>query len=160
MFNNALLKQLAAELVRRNETVAVAESVTAGLLQAALASAEDATAFFQGGMTVYNITQKLRHLHIDPTNAIRCNCVSEDIAAQMATGILHNFGSHWGIGITGYAVPIPGHDMHQLYACYAIAAKSGVVGQHTVYKEAAQPLDVQLFYVDNILQSFEKILRR
>ena len=51
------------------ETIAVAESLTAGLLQFALAAAEGASGYFQGGITVYNLGQKSRHLHIDPIDA-------------------------------------------------------------------------------------------
>lgn len=69
-----ILKEL---FIKANETVAVAESVTAGLLQLAFSSADFATKYFQGGITVYNIGQKSRHLLIDPIHAIECNCVSK-----------------------------------------------------------------------------------
>lgn len=49
------LKSIQKQLVNRKETLAVVESVTAGSLQAAFSLAENATEFFQGGLTVYNI---------------------------------------------------------------------------------------------------------
>jgi nicotinamide-nucleotide amidase len=49
-------------LMKKKNTIAVAESVTSGNIQAVLSLAKDATAFFQGGITVYNIGQKCRHL--------------------------------------------------------------------------------------------------
>jgi len=157
MFNEHLLKQVAAGLLRRQETIAVAESVTAGLLQAAFASMENATVFFQGGMTVYNITQKVKHLQVDPIKAIRCNAVAEEIAAQMAMGVLHHFGSHWGIGITGYAAPLPGHEAQQLYACCAIAHKDGTLSTFILRAGMDKPLQVQLFYVEGIMQKLSAL---
>jgi len=157
MFNEHLLKQVAARLQARHETIAVAESVTAGLLQAAFAAMENATVFFQGGMTVYNITQKVKHLQVNPITAIRCNAVAEEIAAQMAMGILHHFGSHWGIGITGYAAPLPGHEDQQLYACCAIVNKPGMLSTFTLQTGIAEPLQVQLFYVDGIMQKLSAL---
>ena len=57
-------------LIKKKNTIAVAESVTAGNLQAVFSLAKDATAFFQGGITAYNIGQKCRHLLVEPTHAI------------------------------------------------------------------------------------------
>ena len=56
-------------LIRRNETLAVGESVTSGILQTAFATAMDASKFYQGGITAYNLGQKSRHLHINSIHA-------------------------------------------------------------------------------------------
>src|SRR5205809_1610359 len=110
MFDKITLQEAADILFRKHYTLAVAESVTAGLLQAAFAAAENATAFFQGGITAYNTKQKYMHLHVDILHAVSCNCVSDAIASQMASGVSKSFLSNWGIGVTGYASPLPGHD--------------------------------------------------
>ena len=80
MFDKQTLQAVADHLSRHHQTIAVAESVTAGFLQAALASAENASTFFQGGITAYNIHQKYAHLHVDLPHAIVCNCVSGQVA--------------------------------------------------------------------------------
>lgn len=151
MFNKTVLQEIAAILLRKQYTIAAAESVTAGLLQAALASAENATVFFQGGITAYNAKQKYRHLHVDVLHAVSCNGVSASIASEMALGISRAFSSDWGIGITGYASPLPEHDMDPLYAFYAISFKDEIVKAGEMMAESEEPFQVQLKYVHSIL---------
>jgi nicotinamide-nucleotide amidase len=59
MFNSKNIQQIADLLTSQGQSIAVAESVTAGLLQNAFSSAERASEFFEGGMTVYNIKSKI-----------------------------------------------------------------------------------------------------
>ena len=159
MFNKTVLQEIADILFRKHDTVAVAESVTAGLLQSAFASANNATVFFQGGITAYNAKQKYTHLHVDVLHAVSCNCVSESIAAEMAMGASRSFLSDWGIGITGYASPLPGHDMDPLYAFYAINFKDEIVKVGEIMAEPAEPFQVQLKYVNSILLGFLDALK-
>jgi nicotinamide mononucleotide (NMN) deamidase PncC len=67
-------------MLRSNQTVSVAESVTSGHIQAALSRAEFAMKFFQGGITAYNLGQKYRHLQVEPIHAQFTNFVSERVA--------------------------------------------------------------------------------
>lgn len=159
MFNKTVLKEVADILFRKDYSVAVAESVTAGLVQAAFASANNATVFFQGGITVYNARQKYKHLHVDLANAISCNCVSEVIATDMALAVSRSFSSDWGIAITGYASSLPGHDMNPLYAFYAISFKDEIVKAGEIMAEPAEPLQVQLAYVNSLLVHFLEQLK-
>lgn len=54
--NDPVRDHIKTILIERKQTVAVAESVTAGLLQVRLSLAENAREFFQGGITAYNVT--------------------------------------------------------------------------------------------------------
>src|SRR6185369_11809978 len=92
-------------LIRRRESIAVAESVTAGLSQHALAAVENASLFFQGGITAYNLGQKARYLHLDPIHADAFDCVSGKVAVEMAVNVCELFKSDWGLSVTGYAAP-------------------------------------------------------
>ena len=56
--DDQVIDQIKNILIDRGETIAVAESLTSGHLQVALASAENASEFFQGGITVYNLGQR------------------------------------------------------------------------------------------------------
>jgi PncC family amidohydrolase len=159
MFNKTVLQEIAGIMIRKQYSIAVGESVTAGLLQAALASAENATVFFQGGITAYNVKQKYSHLHVDVLHAVSCNCVSGTVAAEMALGAGRSFSSNWGIGITGYASPLPGHDMDPLYAFYAISFRDEVVKTGEMTVEAGEPFKVQLHYVNSILQDLLDALK-
>lgn len=78
-------------MIGRHKTIAIAESVTSGHLQAAFSLADNAAFFYQGGITTYNLGQKTRHLHVEPIHAELCNCVSELVAGQMAVGVAKKF---------------------------------------------------------------------
>ena len=158
MFDKIILQDAADILYRKHHTLSVAESFTAGLLQLAFASAENATAFFQGGITAYNAKQKYTHLHVDLLHAISCNSVSETIASELALGVSRSFSSHWGIGITGYASALPGHDMNPLYAYYAFSFKNDIVKAGEITCENKEPFQVQLHYVNSILKEFLDLL--
>jgi len=60
------LEHIKDYMLQHFETLAVAESVTSGHLQAAFSSADQATNFFQGGITAYNVGQKARQLCYKP----------------------------------------------------------------------------------------------
>ena len=121
MYDGQVINSIKEILVKRRQTIAVAESVTAGHLQAALASAENASQFFQGGITAYNLGQKSRHLKIEPIHAESCNCVSDKVAIEMAYEVARLFSCDWGIAITGYAAPVPKYSIDELFAYYAIS---------------------------------------
>lgn len=149
-FHQAAIQSIRKQLLLRKETLAVAESVTSGLLQAAFSSADEAMNFFQGGMTAYNIGQKCRYFRIDPIHAIACDCVSGQIAEYMAKGVCELFSSQWGIGITGFATPVP-QSGHQTFACYAICFNNEIRVSKTIEVRDKAPLDTQLSYVNAIL---------
>ncbi len=159
MFDRIALQETGDFLFRQHYTVAVAESVTAGLLQTAFAAAENATSFFQGGITAYNAKQKYTHLQVNILDAISCNCVSQAVASEMALGVSKSFLSDWGIGVTGYSSALPGHKMSKLYAYFAIGFHNEIVEADKLISEIEDPLQVQLKYVNTILNTFMKHLR-
>jgi nicotinamide-nucleotide amidase len=86
-------------------TLAVAESLTSGRLQARIGAISGASEFFLGGITAYSLDQKVRHLGVDRAAAAAVNSVSAAVAEQMACGACALFGSDLGISTTGYAEP-------------------------------------------------------
>ncbi len=158
MFDPALLQTIKQCLESGGQTIAVAESVTSGLLQAALSTAEEATKFFQGGLTAYNIGQKCRHLDVNPIHAQSCNCVSERMARDMACSVATRFTADWGIGVTGYATPVPESD-GAVFAFASIARDGQVV--RTVRLEAGdrRAFDAQQHYVHRILEALVDVLK-
>jgi nicotinamide-nucleotide amidase len=159
LFNKQKVELIRTQLISLNETVAVAESVTAGLLQLALASAEEASRFFQGGITAYNVGQKTLQLDVEPIHALAVNCVSESIAIQMALNVCRRFRSHWGIGVTGYAAPVPESD-NEVFAWFAIAHQGKVVHVARTEGMAGSVLNNQSVFVNSILKDFETVVSR
>jgi len=157
--NESNLSDIGKTLLATHQTIAVAESVTAGHLQVALSLAENAINFFQGGITTYNIGQKARHLHIEPIHAQTCNCVSEKVAMEMAVNVCHLFLSDWGIAITGYASPVPEQNIKELFAIYAICNKTTIVSHGTIKPEDdGDPVSVRHQYVNKLLEIFKNTI--
>ena len=98
-------KLLGVLLEARGARIAVAESLTAGLLQAAVASVSGASAYFAGGLTAYTLEQKVRQLGVDREHAASVGCVSEVVAQQMAVGVAERFQVSVAAATTGFAEP-------------------------------------------------------
>jgi nicotinamide-nucleotide amidase len=159
MYDQDTLLVIREQLLARSETLAVAESVTAGSLQMAFASATNASAFFQGGITTYNIGQKTRHLNVEPIEAMACNAVSKNVAETMAMNAAKLFISDWGIAITGYAAPLPEQGVTDLFAYFCISYKGQCLLTESITAEKQDPLQVQTHYVNKILTNFADLLK-
>lgn len=150
--------QIGIFLKKRDQTIAIAESVTAGQLQTSFSFADNAMDFFQGGITVYNLGQKSKHLGIDPIHAMHTNCVSEQIASAMALEVARLFNSHWGIAITGYATPVPEKNIKDLFACFAISRNSTIQVCKTLEAPNHDPLTVRQYYISYLLDKLLQLL--
>lgn len=94
-------------LTERGETVAVAESLTGGLVVAALISVPGASAVVRGGVVAYMTDLKASLLDVDPVLLAREGAVHPDVAAAMARGAASRLGATYGLATTGVAGPDP-----------------------------------------------------
>jgi nicotinamide-nucleotide amidase len=147
-------------MLKNKQTLSAAESVTSGHLQAALSLADGASDFFQGGITVYNLGQKTRHLDVDPIMALSCNCVSPETARQMTCHVTALFISNWGISITGYAAPVPELEIKDLFAFYAISFEGKIKAEGKLTSAKTNILDVQVGYTNAMLEAFANVLNK
>jgi nicotinamide-nucleotide amidase len=106
-------------------TLAVAESVTCGRVQARIGAIPGASEFFLGGITAYSLEQKVRHLGVDHAVAEPVNAVSDEVAMQMARGVCALFGARLGLATTGYAEPSKEWKISCPRAWWAIAHELG-----------------------------------
>jgi len=155
--DTSLLKSISEILLAKKESVAVAESVTSGLVQFLFSNAPDAARFFQGGITAYNLGQKSRHLHVNPLHADEVNCVSSRVATELAFGARKLFCSDWALAITGYASPMPASD-DKLFAFYAITYADEVKKEGKIIPESSEPTLVQQEYANIVLSEFSKLI--
>lgn len=156
LYNLDLLNGIKDAMVEKQMTLSVAESVTSGHLQAAFSAATEASRFFQGGITVYNAGQKCRHLNIEPIYALKEDCVSENVASQMALEVNKLFLSDIGIGITGYASVVPETGIHELYAFFAIARQNRVVLTKKIMSTKNDSVAAQLDYTQQVVSCFSE----
>lgn len=101
----------ADELVRVltdcRQTVATAESLTAGLLTATIAGVPGASRVLRGGLVVYATDLKATLAGVDRHTLDADGPVAPTTAAQLAEGARKRCGADWGIGLTGVAGPDP-----------------------------------------------------
>jgi len=110
-------QQVHAGLLARGETVAAAESLTAGLFCATLASVPGASATLRGGAVVYATDLKTTLAGVPADLLAASGPVSEPTAAALAEGIRRRCTATWGVGLTGVACPDPvdGHGPGRVY---------------------------------------------
>ncbi|MER5460664.1 CinA family protein [Streptomyces sp. NPDC002668] len=115
-----------ALLAERGETLAVAESLTGGLVAAELTSVPGASKSFRGSVTAYATTLKREVLRVDGTLLAERGAVDPEVARQMAAGVRDVLGAGWGIATTGVAGPEPqdGQPVGTVYV--AVAGPNGV----------------------------------
>lgn len=106
-------------------SLAVAESLTCGHLQARIGAESGASGFFAGGVTAYSLEQKVSLLAVDRAVAAAVDCVSDDVARQMARGVCKLFGTDLGAATTGYAEADPAKGIFSPSACWALARRDG-----------------------------------
>lgn len=94
-----------ALLLRRGATVAVAESLTGGLLGAALTETPGSSATFRGGLIVYATELKAALAGVPQPLLDAEGPVSAHVAAALAAGARDRLGSSYGVGVTGVAGP-------------------------------------------------------
>ena len=98
-----------AELVEvlgaAGQTVAAAESLTAGLFTAAVASVPGSSAVLRGGLVVYATDLKATLAGVDPDRLATDGPVSASTAVALALGARSRCGADWGVGLTGVAGP-------------------------------------------------------
>ena len=101
-------------------TLAVAESLTAGQVQARIASVSGASEYFLGGVTAYTLEQKVKLLGVNRAHAKSVDSVSQRVAVEMAAGAIRLFGADLAVATTGYAEPAPKQKVRTPQAWWAL----------------------------------------
>jgi nicotinamide-nucleotide amidase len=98
-------EQIAAKLIERKQTIAVAESSTGGLISAALLAVPGASAYFIAGGVIY--TRDARRILMEiPDDAMRgIRSASEPYAKLLASQIRQRCSTDWGLSETGATGP-------------------------------------------------------
>ena len=98
-------EDLVARLTTAGQTVAVAESLTGGLVAAALTEVPGASVVVRGGVVAYATELKARVLGVDAVLLAQRGAVDADVAGQMASGVRSLMGATYGLATTGVAGP-------------------------------------------------------
>jgi nicotinamide-nucleotide amidase len=96
-----------AALAALGQTLAVAESLTGGLLAATVVDVPGASAVFRGGLVVYATDLKASLGGVDAALLAERGPVDPDVARELARGAAVRCGADWGLATTGVAGPDP-----------------------------------------------------
>ncbi len=102
---DALAARIAARLIARKETVAVAESSAGGLIAAALLAVPGASAYFLGGAVIYTVTAREALLGVTKADMTGLRPASEPYARLLSGRMREKFASTWAIAETGATGP-------------------------------------------------------
>jgi nicotinamide-nucleotide amidase len=119
--------QLVARLTELHETLACAESLTAGLVAATVADTPGASAVLLGGVVAYAAEVKTRLLDVPAQLVARVGTVDPAVAVAMAEGVRRRLGATWGLATTGVAGPGPSEGKPAGTVHVAVAGPSGTV---------------------------------
>ena len=92
-------------LTAAGSTVAVAESLTGGLVGAALSELPGSSAAFRGGLEVYATDLKASLAGVPEQVLAEHGAVSPQTAQALAVGVRERLGATYGVGLTGVAGP-------------------------------------------------------
>ncbi|MER5737677.1 MULTISPECIES: CinA family protein [unclassified Streptomyces] len=121
-------------LAERGQTLAVAESLTGGLVAAELTGVPGASRGFLGSVTAYATPLKHRLLGVEAGLLGERGAVDPEVAAQMARGVRDRLGADWGMATTGVAGPDPqdGQPVGTVYVAVAGPATTGAAAGKVV----------------------------
>jgi nicotinamide-nucleotide amidase len=120
------LAHLAIQLLTASgRTVAVAESLTGGLVTGALTSIAGASVVVRGGVVAYATELKAKLLGVPADLLVRQGPVDPDVAAAMADGVRRLLGATFGVATTGVAGPGPADGKPQGTVFVAVAGPAG-----------------------------------
>lgn len=113
----------------RGVMIATAESCTGGMVAAALTDIPGSSAVVDRGMVTYTNAAKVEMLGVSPETLDAFGAVSEETAAEMATGALHHSHAQMAVAITGIAGPGRSDHKPEGRVCFGLADAKGVTTQ-------------------------------
>ena len=124
-----------AQLTRRGERVALAESCTGGMVAEMLTSVSGSSQVFDLGVVAYADEVKAGIVGVPPNLLVAHGAVSEPVARALADGIRRLGRATWGIGITGIAGPTGGTDEKPVGTVWmALSGPGGTQALHRVFR--------------------------
>jgi nicotinamide-nucleotide amidase len=120
---------LIADLTIRQQSIATAESLTAGLLAATLAGVPGASEVLRGGLVTYTEHTKILLAGVAPQILADVGPVAAPTARALAVGARQRCEASWGVGLTGVAGPEPhgGHDVGTVFLGLAGPGATGAI---------------------------------
>lgn len=153
-----VVKRLHDHLRRRDESLAVAESCTGGLLGGAITGVPGSSDVFEGGILAYSNRMKREQLGVSGGTLKSQGAVSELTAREMVQGLRRKLAVDVGVAVTGIAGPTGGTDEKPVGLVYTgIAHGQGIRICRSVFE--GDRSEVRLRTVESALNLLNETLR-
>jgi nicotinamide-nucleotide amidase len=122
------------ELARRGETLAVAESLTGGLIGKRITDTPGSSRYLLVDVVAYSNDCKASFLGVLEASLEKHGAVSEVVCSEMAAGIRQRTGATYGLATTGIAGPSGGRDDKPVgLTYYGLSWEGGIDVRHRVF---------------------------
>ncbi|MDR0907638.1 MAG: CinA family protein [Rikenellaceae bacterium] len=145
---------VAQMLTEREKTLAVAESCTGGRIASLFTAMPGASAYFLCGVVSYSNSAKMDILGVEATALEQYGAVSQQVAEEMAQGVLDISDADYAIATTGIAGPTGGTPEKPVGTVWiAVASREGVVARKMQFgTQRAQNIEQASFAAINQLR--------
>ena len=151
--------QLIENAIQSGLIITTAESCTGGMVAAALTDIPGSSAAFERGFITYSNSAKVEMLGVTQASLKAFGAVSEQVAAEMATGALAHSKAQLAVSITGIAGPGGSEHKPEGRVCFALADASGVIVKETVEFGALGRDNVRIAACDHALARLLDVLQ-
>lgn len=150
-------QEIVEHLTARGETLATAESLTGGMVSAAIVDVAGASNCLRGGVTTYQTHTKADVLGVDREHLAHTGPVDPLVAKQMAKRVAELFDADFGISTTGVAGPGPsdGHEAGTVY----VGAWDGVKAHEKLYHFTGERSEIRAKAVKAALLQLKILLQ-
>ena len=150
----SLASVVVEELKKRQKSITVAESLTAGLFQATLADFSGVSAIFNGGFVTYSLEEKSKMLDISEQELKKHGVVSEFTAQKMAEQARLKTQSDYGVSLTGVAGPdsLEGHPAGTVFIGLAHAEGTEVIKANIAGRSRADVRQIAVMHAFNLVR--------
>ncbi|MEG1805093.1 MAG: nicotinamide-nucleotide amidohydrolase family protein [Clostridia bacterium] len=158
-FTNEELEQaLLGVMESKHSAIAVAESVSGGMIASKLVSVPRMGQHLVESMVTYSDESKVSRLGVLPDTLKTYGAVSENVAREMCLGLLSNHLTQYVISTTGFAGPIGADENEEVGLCYIGIGtpqqikvfKHNFVGTREIIRQACSKQ--ALFYLLNLIK--------
>lgn len=116
--NKMNIEKIKNILIENGLKIAVAESCTGGLISSFLTDIDGASEFFEEGFITYSERAKIKLLGVKPDAITNNGVVSNEVARQMAIGLVEKYPFNIGLSTTGYLGPTGGDETNPIGTVY------------------------------------------
>ena len=150
----SLPETCARMLTDDQQTLAIAESCTGGLIASEFVAIPGCSRFLLEGCVTYSDAAKVARLGVRQETLDRFGAVSEPCAREMAEGMLRSSGASYALASTGYAGPDGGTEENPVGTVYLALARQGetLVKRIQLFGERARIREIASLHAFDMLR--------